>query len=157
MGSITINRKQVNIACFFFHSIIAKAIFIALCAPNDHFVCYCILSIGFDEFYVFYCRKHHLVCFLPKINCLQTILCDHNVIKPHNCGFKFSYAILQYSGPSQIRPLLGPKGVQITEIFRFVKHISIIFLNRQKCFVACLQKVQYTVFYSKLNKSRSRM
>jgi len=37
--------------------------------------------LGFmvDEFYIFYCRKYHLVNFLPKINCLQTILCDHNV------------------------------------------------------------------------------
>ena len=27
-----------------------------------------------------------------------------------------------YSGPSQLRPPLGPKAVQITETFRFVNH-----------------------------------
>jgi len=64
---------------------------------------------------------------------------------------------INYSGPSQIRPPLGPKGVQITEIFRFVKHVSIIFLNGHKCFIACLQKVQYTALYTKLSESRSQV
>ena len=43
------------------------------------FVIASFLGFMVDEFYIFYCRKYHLVCFLPKINCLWTILCDHNV------------------------------------------------------------------------------
>jgi len=37
--------------------------------------------LGFmvDEFYNFYCINYDLVCFLPKSNCLQTILCYHIV------------------------------------------------------------------------------
>jgi len=40
---------------------------------------FAIASFMVDEFYIFYCRKYNLVHFLLKINCLQTILCDHNV------------------------------------------------------------------------------
>jgi len=83
---------------FFYCNIITMAIFIALCAPY-YFVIISFLGFMADKLYIFYCRKYHLICFLPKINCLQTILvtimCPLNHM--NDFGFKISNAILQLS------------------------------------------------------------
>ena len=66
---------------------------------GNFFVITSFLGFMVDELHIFYCRKYHLVCFLPKINCLQTILvtimCPLNHM--NDFGFKISNAILQLS------------------------------------------------------------
>ena len=55
--------------------------------------------LGFmvNKFYTFYYRKHHLVCFLPKLIVCKPIsftICGFKPCKPHNSGFNF---YMQYS------------------------------------------------------------
>ena len=88
LGNIKINREyrhqtsicNINIACIFLSLYYRKGNILLHCAilivPNDNFVCHCILTTGFMNFY---CRKY---C---QINCLRTIFYYHNVdLSPSN-------------------------------------------------------------------------
>ena len=84
LGSITINRKQYQYCTYFSFTILLQKQYLL------HFVHQMIIL-----FVVIASFLLALMNFIFSIaENIIFLYCEHNVIKPHNCGFKFSYTII---------------------------------------------------------------